>query len=77
MEQKSGGYGESKQERRLLQDLPRLRPHSPQRTGGALHAELIDLSLSALREETWGDIFPVKVFLAQSNAPRLGSILKK
>ena len=39
--------------------------------------ELMDLNLSALREETWGDIFPVKVFLAQSNAPRLGSILKK
>ena len=39
--------------------------------------ELMDLNLSELREETWGDIFPKKVFLAQSNAPRLGSILKK
>ena len=38
---------------------------------------LMDLSLRNLREETWGDIFPKKVFLAQSSAPRLGSILKR
>ena len=38
---------------------------------------LMDLSLRNLREETWGDIFPEKVFLAQSSAPRLGSILKR
>ena len=36
-----------------------------------------DLSLSDLREASWGDIFPKKVFLAQSSAPRLGSILKR
>ena len=39
--------------------------------------KLMDLNLSKLREETWGDIFPKRVFLAQSSAPRLGSILKR
>ena len=39
--------------------------------------KLMDLSLNKLREETWGDIFPEKIFLAQSSAPRLGSILKR
>ena len=39
--------------------------------------ELMDLNLSDLREASWGDIFPKKVFLAQSSAPRLGSILKR
>ena len=39
--------------------------------------QLMNLSLSQLRDETDGDIFPRKVFLAQSNAKRLGSILKR
>jgi hypothetical protein len=39
--------------------------------------ELLDLSLSELTESTFGDIFPPRVFLAQSSAPRLGSILKR
>ena len=39
--------------------------------------QLMNLSLSQLRDDTEGDIFPRKVFLAQSNAPRLGSILKR
>ena len=39
--------------------------------------ELLDLSLSELVESTFGDIFPPRVFLAQSSAPRLGSILKR
>jgi hypothetical protein len=39
--------------------------------------ELLDLNLNELRESTYGDIFPPRVFLAQSSAPRLGSILKR
>ena len=39
--------------------------------------ELLDLNLDKLRESTYGDIFPSRVFLAQSSAPRLGSILKR
>ena len=39
--------------------------------------KLLDLSLHELRKSTFGDIFPKKVFLAQSSAPRLGSILKR
>jgi hypothetical protein len=39
--------------------------------------ELLDLSLAELVESTFGDIFPPRVFLAQSSAPRLGSILKR
>jgi hypothetical protein len=39
--------------------------------------ELLDLSLSELTKSTFGDIFPPRVFLAQSSAPRLGSILKR
>ena len=39
--------------------------------------ELLDLSLKELIESTFGDIFPPRVFLAQSSAPRLGSILKR
>ena len=35
----------------------------------------LDLSLKGLAESTYGDIFPSKTFLAQRNAPRLGSIL--
>ena len=38
--------------------------------------ERLDLRLTELIKSTYGDIFPPKVFLAQSNAPRLGSILK-
>jgi hypothetical protein len=41
----------------------------------ALKSQL-DLSLKELVESTYGDIFPPRVFLAQCNAPRLGSILK-
>lgn len=39
--------------------------------------ELLDLSLKELTESTFGDIFPPRAFLAQSSAPRLGSILKR
>ena len=39
--------------------------------------ELLDLNLNELTESTFGDIFPPRVFLAQSSAPRLGSILKR
>jgi hypothetical protein len=39
--------------------------------------ERLDLRLTELVESTFGDIFPPKVFLAQSNSPRLGSILKR
>ena len=39
--------------------------------------ELLDLSLNELTESTFGDIFPPRVFLAQSSAPRLESILKR
>jgi hypothetical protein len=39
--------------------------------------ELLDLSLSELTESTFGDIIPQPVFLAQSSAPRLGSILER
>ena len=41
----------------------------------ALRVQL-DLSLKELVESTYGDIFPPRAFLAQCNAPRLGSILK-
>ena len=36
-----------------------------------------NLRLTELIKSTYGDIFPPKVFLAQSNASRLGSILKR
>ncbi len=39
--------------------------------------ERLDLKLTALAESTFRDIFPPRAFLAQSNAPRLGSILKR
>jgi hypothetical protein len=39
--------------------------------------EKIDLRLTELIQSTCGDIFPPRVFLAQTNAPRLGSIIKK
>jgi hypothetical protein len=39
--------------------------------------ERLDLRLTELIQSTCGDIFPPRVFLAQSNAPRLGSIIKK
>ena len=39
--------------------------------------ERLDLRLMELIKSTYGDIFPPKVFLAQSNEPRLGSILKR
>ena len=39
--------------------------------------ELLDLKLTELVESTFGDVFPRRVFLAQSSAPRLGSILKR
>ena len=39
--------------------------------------ERLDLRLTELIQSTSGDIFPPRVFLAQSNAPRLGSIIKK
>ncbi len=39
--------------------------------------ELLDLSLCKLTESTFGDIFPSRIFLAQSSAPRLGAILKR
>jgi len=42
----------------------------------ALRGQL-DLSLRELVESTYGDIFPPRAFLAQRNAPRLGSILKR
>jgi hypothetical protein len=42
----------------------------------ALKSQL-DLNLKDLVESTYGDIFPPRVFLAQCNAPRLGSILKR
>ncbi len=38
--------------------------------------ERLDLSLTELVKSTYGDIFPPRDFLTQSNAPRLGSILK-
>jgi hypothetical protein len=41
----------------------------------ALKSQL-DLSLKELVESTYGDIFHPRVFLAQCNVPRLGSILK-
>ena len=39
--------------------------------------ERLDLSLQDLIESTFGDIFPRRAFLAQCNAPRLGSILRR
>ena len=39
--------------------------------------ERLDLSLNELTESTFGDIFPRRAFVAQSSAPRLGSILKR
>ena len=42
----------------------------------ALKSQL-DLNLKDLVKSTYGDIFPPRVFLAQCNAPRLGSILKR
>ncbi len=39
--------------------------------------ERLDLRLTELIKSTYGDIFPPRVFLAQFNAPRLGSIIKK
>ena len=39
--------------------------------------ERLDLGLEELVKSTFGDIFPPRVFLAQSSAPRLGSILKR
>ncbi len=39
--------------------------------------ERLDLRLTELIQSTCGDIFPPRVFLAQPNAPRLGSIIKK
>ena len=42
--------------------------------------ERLDLSLTELVESTYGDIFPPRAFLTQSNAPRqarLGSIRKR
>ena len=37
--------------------------------------ELLDLNLTELTRTTFGDIFPSRGFLAQCNAPRLGSLL--
>lgn len=45
--------------------------------GWPLLKERLDLRLTELVKSTYGDIFPPKVFLAQSNAPSLGSILKR
>ncbi len=39
--------------------------------------ERLDLRLTELIQYTCGDNFPPRVFLAQPNAPRLGSIIKK
>ncbi len=39
--------------------------------------ERLDLRLTELIQSTCGDMFPPSVFLAQSNAPRLVSIIKK
>ena len=39
--------------------------------------ERLDLGLEELVKSTFGYIFPPRVFLAQSSAPRLGSILKR
>jgi hypothetical protein len=39
--------------------------------------ERLDLKLTELVESTFRDIFPPRAFLAQSNAPRLGLILKR
>ena len=38
--------------------------------------ERLDLRLTELIQSTCGDIFPPRIFLAQSNTPRLGSIIK-
>ncbi len=46
-------------------------PESP------LLKERLDLRLTELIQSTYGDIFPPRGFLAQSNAPRLGSVIKK
>ena len=45
--------------------------------GWPLLKERLDLKLTELVESTYGYIFPPRAFLAQSNAPRLGSILKR
>ena len=39
--------------------------------------ELLDLNLQDLVDTTYADIIPRRAFLAQCNAPRLGSILKR
>jgi hypothetical protein len=39
--------------------------------------ERLDLRLTELIKSTCGDIFPPKVFLAQCNPPKLGSILRR
>jgi hypothetical protein len=36
-----------------------------------------DLNLQDLVDTTYADIFPCRAFLAQCNAPRLGSVLKR
>ena len=47
--------------------------------GWPLLRERLDLRLTELIrvKSAYGDIFPPKVFLAHSTAPRLGSILKR
>ena len=68
----------------IFRYLSRLHPHPPQRIRVASASRRRDLRLTELIKSTCGesigDIFPPKVFLAEiaaeSNAPRLGSILK-
>ena len=51
-------------------------PSSTHRNSRLLR-ERLDLRLTELIKSTYGDIFPPKVFLAQSDALRLRSILKR
>ena len=63
--------------------LAKKRPHLAKKTPSATHRsdrcskKDWTLRLTELIKSTYGDIFPPKVFLAQSNAPRLGCILKR
>jgi hypothetical protein len=61
----------------VLRDLPGLCADNQKRTGVARIEESAGpepQGVGSTNSSTYGDIFPPRVFLAQCNAPRLGSI---
>jgi hypothetical protein len=68
--------GSPSHRRAFFQDLPSLCPDTSQRSRMAI-AERATGSESARPGTTYADIFPRRAFLAQCNAPQLGSILKR